>query len=240
MVPSGLLDRRLLEAENRVLGYMLQTWEVSNLAFGYMATIMTNCIANKFYNYFQTSVCKYLVWHSSSNWGLGIWKCYFTFYCTLTTNNKYCSKVIHFLQLERFFLGLQWGEFFATPSTDSTRFVFGHVVLMLSLDCVLYMLIALYLEKVFPGSYGTPHKWYFPFQKKFWCPIKEAHCKFINFCFTFINLSHFLKLILYCLYSILIKYRGFNFYFFQCITSCVQKLSLTYLMHISIVFFNIM
>ncbi|KAJ0177200.1 hypothetical protein K1T71_007209 [Dendrolimus kikuchii] len=71
--------------------------------------------------------------------------------------------------------GLQWGEFFSSPSTESTRFVFGHVILMLSLDCVLYMLIALYLEQVLPGPYGTPRKWYFPFQKSYWFQSKTAH-----------------------------------------------------------------
>ncbi|KAF9424045.1 hypothetical protein HW555_000754 [Spodoptera exigua] len=66
--------------------------------------------------------------------------------------------------------GLQWGEFMASPGTESARFVFGHVVIMLVVDCVLYMLITLYLEQVLPGPFGTPKRWYFPFQLRFWFP----------------------------------------------------------------------
>ncbi|KAJ8730119.1 hypothetical protein PYW07_017157 [Mythimna separata] len=66
--------------------------------------------------------------------------------------------------------GLQWGDFMSSPETETTRFVFGHVVLMLVVDCVLYMLVTLYLEQVLPGPYGTPKPWYFPFQIRFWCP----------------------------------------------------------------------
>ncbi|XP_075973498.1 phospholipid-transporting ATPase ABCA3-like isoform X2 [Anticarsia gemmatalis] len=66
--------------------------------------------------------------------------------------------------------GLQWGQFMASPTTETSRFVFGHVVIMLVVDCVLYMLIALYLEQVMPGPFGAPKPWYFPFQAKFWCP----------------------------------------------------------------------
>ncbi|KAG6447126.1 ATP-binding cassette sub-family A member 2 [Manduca sexta] len=68
--------------------------------------------------------------------------------------------------------GLQWGEFMQSPTTDSNRFVFGHVIIMMSVNCVLYMLIALYLEQVLPGSFGMPQKWYFPIQKSFWFPKK--------------------------------------------------------------------
>ncbi|CAH2037508.1 unnamed protein product, partial [Iphiclides podalirius] len=66
--------------------------------------------------------------------------------------------------------GMQWGEFFASNTVDSTRFMFGHVVVMLVVDCILYMLIALYLEQVLPGYYGVPKPWYFLFQRDFWFP----------------------------------------------------------------------
>ncbi|VVD02003.1 unnamed protein product, partial [Leptidea sinapis] len=48
----------------------------------------------------------------------------------------------------------------------------GHVVLMLILDTILYMSIAMYVEKIRPGMYGVPLPWYFPFTKKFWMPNK--------------------------------------------------------------------
>ncbi|XP_035432453.1 phospholipid-transporting ATPase ABCA1 [Spodoptera frugiperda] len=66
--------------------------------------------------------------------------------------------------------GLQWGDFMSAPGTDSNRFVFGHVVIMLVVDCFVYMLVTLYFEQVMPGPFGTPKRWYFPFQLRFWFP----------------------------------------------------------------------
>ncbi|XP_050667150.1 phospholipid-transporting ATPase ABCA3-like [Leptidea sinapis] len=66
--------------------------------------------------------------------------------------------------------GMNWGNFFSTHTLDADRLLFGHVVLLLCLDCVLYMLVALYLEQILPGTWGTPKPWYFIFQKSFWCP----------------------------------------------------------------------
>ncbi|GBP54696.1 ATP-binding cassette sub-family A member 3 [Eumeta japonica] len=68
--------------------------------------------------------------------------------------------------------GMQWGHFMDAPSTD-VQFVFGHVVIMLAVNCVIYMLIALYLEQVLPGAYGVAHPWYFPVQRSFWFPDKS-------------------------------------------------------------------
>lgn len=66
-------------------------------------------------------------------------------------------------------VGMQWGEFMTSPVTDTARLLFGDVIIMLVVDCVVYMLIALYLEQVLPGPYGTPKPWYFLFQRQFWC-----------------------------------------------------------------------
>lgn len=41
-------------------------------------------------------------------------------------------------------------------------------MMMLILDTFIYMLIALYVEAIFPGEYGLPRVWYFPFTLKFW------------------------------------------------------------------------
>lgn len=52
----------------------------------------------------------------------------------------------------------------------------GHLLFMLIFDSILYMIIALYVEKVYPGDYGIPLPWYFPFQKSFWLGEKpKAH-----------------------------------------------------------------
>ncbi len=34
---------------------------------------------------------------------------------------------------------------------------------MLGIDAVLYLVLALYIEAVFPGEFGVPQPWYFPF-----------------------------------------------------------------------------
>lgn len=60
----------------------------------------------------------------------------------------------------------------SSPSTDTTRFLFGHVIIMFVVDSAIYMLVALYLEQVLPGPLGTPQPWYFPFRLDFWCQSK--------------------------------------------------------------------
>ncbi|KPJ02763.1 ATP-binding cassette sub-family A member 3 [Papilio xuthus] len=72
--------------------------------------------------------------------------------------------------------GLQWNEFFTSISYHD-QFQPGHVVLMLILDTILYMLIAMYVEKIRPGLYGVPLPWYFPLTKSFWFPNKKKSAK---------------------------------------------------------------
>ncbi|XP_037937487.1 ATP-binding cassette sub-family A member 3-like [Teleopsis dalmanni] len=57
--------------------------------------------------------------------------------------------------------GLQWSNMFSSPSVDDELSV-GLVLVMMSLSCVVYMVICLYLEQVFPGEYGVAKKWNFP------------------------------------------------------------------------------
>lgn len=65
--------------------------------------------------------------------------------------------------------------------------MFGHVETMLVVNCVLFMLITLYLEQVSPGPFGTPRPWYFPFQSEFWCPDrKSGDYPFLNI-FNFVS-----------------------------------------------------
>ncbi|CAH0579245.1 unnamed protein product [Chrysodeixis includens] len=68
--------------------------------------------------------------------------------------------------------GLQWDEFF-TPVSYHDQLQPGHIALMLVLDTILYMLIAMYVEKIRPGLYGVPLPWYFPVTKSFWRPNKH-------------------------------------------------------------------
>lgn len=50
--------------------------------------------------------------------------------------------------------------------------------MMLIIDSVVYLLIALYVEAVFPGEYGVPHPWYFPLTSNYWCGQSKYTSKF--------------------------------------------------------------
>jgi ATP-binding cassette, subfamily A (ABC1), member 3 len=64
--------------------------------------------------------------------------------------------------------GLQWSNMFRPASIDESLSV-GLVLVMMLIDACIYLLVALYVEKVFPGDFGVAEPWYFPFTTKFWC-----------------------------------------------------------------------
>ena len=57
--------------------------------------------------------------------------------------------------------GIQWENLYRGVSPDDD-FTFGDVLVMLLIDAVIYLLLALYIEAVFPGEFGVPQPWYFP------------------------------------------------------------------------------
>ncbi|KAJ4444283.1 hypothetical protein ANN_06075, partial [Periplaneta americana] len=59
--------------------------------------------------------------------------------------------------------GMQWYTVW-TPVTKDDKLVLGHVMVMLLADAIIYLLIALYVEAIYPGEYGVPKPWYFPFK----------------------------------------------------------------------------
>jgi len=63
--------------------------------------------------------------------------------------------------------GLQWNNIFK-PGLAKDSFSIGSIWIMLILDSFVYMLIALYFEKVMPGDVGVAEKWNFIFKKEFW------------------------------------------------------------------------
>ncbi|XP_052859969.1 phospholipid-transporting ATPase ABCA3-like [Anopheles cruzii] len=64
--------------------------------------------------------------------------------------------------------GLRWSNLFDPVSVDDD-FSVGHTMVMLLVDALIYLVIALYVEKVFPGDFGIAEPWYFPVTKQFWC-----------------------------------------------------------------------
>uniref|UniRef100_A0A1I8IFT6 ABC transporter domain-containing protein n=1 Tax=Macrostomum lignano TaxID=282301 RepID=A0A1I8IFT6_9PLAT len=65
-------------------------------------------------------------------------------------------------------IGIQPDNVAKSPLMDSS-FTFGGVLFMLWVDAFLLMLLTWYIEKVFPGKYGVPKPFYFPFTKSYWC-----------------------------------------------------------------------
>lgn len=70
--------------------------------------------------------------------------------------------------------GIQWANLFQPHSVDTSLSV-GLVMVMLLVASVLYLIIALYVEQIFPGDYGVPKPWYFPVSRSFWCGVRQSH-----------------------------------------------------------------
>ena len=47
---------------------------------------------------------------------------------------------------------------------------------MLMIDTILYAILVWYIEAVYPGSYGLPRPWYFPFQASYWFGHNTRAC----------------------------------------------------------------
>ncbi|GAB1602809.1 ATP-binding cassette sub-family A member 3-like [Argonauta hians] len=72
-------------------------------------------------------------------------------------------------------VGVQWNNISHGSSVDDD-FTFLQVILMLLFDAILYSLLTWYIEAVFPGEYGVPQKWYFPFTKSYWIGTIQTKC----------------------------------------------------------------
>ncbi len=51
--------------------------------------------------------------------------------------------------------GLQWSMFNEPVSVDD-NFTMADVTIMLYVDALIYLLLALYIENIWPGQYGIP------------------------------------------------------------------------------------
>ncbi|KAB0796417.1 hypothetical protein PPYR_10478 [Photinus pyralis] len=64
--------------------------------------------------------------------------------------------------------GVHWDNIWETTSPDDTL-TLGLVLIMLMVDTILYFLITIYIEAVFPGDFGVGEAWNFPFTAAYWC-----------------------------------------------------------------------
>ncbi|KAL0278552.1 UNVERIFIED_CONTAM: hypothetical protein PYX00_000345 [Menopon gallinae] len=71
------------------------------------------------------------------------------------------------LMFESAGVGSQWDNFAKSASPDDGMSMLL-VIAMMWLDCLIYLCLALYIENVFPGKYGTPLPYYYPFQRSYW------------------------------------------------------------------------
>ena len=49
------------------------------------------------------------------------------------------------------------------PFSVDDDLTFLHILMMFVVDIAFYSLVCWYVEAVFPGDYGVPQPWYFPF-----------------------------------------------------------------------------
>ncbi|XP_033117050.1 phospholipid-transporting ATPase ABCA1-like isoform X2 [Anneissia japonica] len=64
--------------------------------------------------------------------------------------------------------GVQWSNIAKSPVTGDNGFGFLQSIIMMWVDTVIYLILVWYIEAVFPGQYGMPRDWYFPFTKSYW------------------------------------------------------------------------
>ncbi|CAF3930645.1 unnamed protein product, partial [Didymodactylos carnosus] len=70
-------------------------------------------------------------------------------------------------QWEQRVVGIQWDNINKgiKPGDD---FSFLYCMIMMLFDSIIYMFFTWYIENVFPGEFGIPKPWYFPFTKTYW------------------------------------------------------------------------
>ncbi|XP_042225445.1 phospholipid-transporting ATPase ABCA3-like [Homarus americanus] len=79
--------------------------------------------------------------------------------------------------------GIQWDLLFTGVSPDDS-FTLGHVFGMFILDIIIFLLLTWYIEAVWPGEFGVPKPWYFPFMSSYWLGrnSEDWHQSIINPC----------------------------------------------------------
>ncbi|XP_040913792.1 ATP-binding cassette sub-family A member 12 [Toxotes jaculatrix] len=66
--------------------------------------------------------------------------------------------------------GIHWSNSYTSPIADDTA-SFGWLCWLMLIDSILYFIIGAYIRMVFPGKYGIPAPWYFPFKASFWADL---------------------------------------------------------------------
>nr|XP_036672613.1 ATP-binding cassette sub-family A member 2 isoform X3 [Drosophila suzukii] len=66
-------------------------------------------------------------------------------------------------------VGVQWHTMAKTASYGHKLSIVAYMLIMFAVSWI-EMIICLYIEGVRPGEFGVPQAWYYPCQKRYWCP----------------------------------------------------------------------
>ncbi|CAF3876784.1 unnamed protein product [Rotaria sp. Silwood2] len=75
--------------------------------------------------------------------------------------------------------GIQWSMFNEAVSIDD-NFTMADVIIMLYVDAVIYLLLALYIENIWPGEYGIPKGVLYPFKLSYWRGSTKSRIHHVN------------------------------------------------------------
>uniref|UniRef100_A0AAX7VHF3 P-type phospholipid transporter n=1 Tax=Astatotilapia calliptera TaxID=8154 RepID=A0AAX7VHF3_ASTCA len=79
----------------------------------------------------------------------------------------------YFALFEEQGVGIQWKNLVSSP-LEEDDFSLRTAIIIMYFDSFLYGVLTWYLEAVFPGQYGIPRPWYFPFTKSYWVGEKDG------------------------------------------------------------------
>lgn len=107
---------------------------------------------------------------------------------------------IEYIFLKNFFqlnsgTGLQWSMFNEPASVDD-NFTMADVITILYIDALIYLILALYIENIWPGQYGIPkyrikkrfdyvylfkfRSFFYPFTLDYWRGYSKANSDYVN------------------------------------------------------------
>ena len=86
-------------------------------------------------------------------------------------------------------VGLRWDNIY-DPATVDDDLTFSMVLAMFIVDTIFYWLVMWYVEAVFPGEYGIPQKFYFPFQPSYWFGNRRSSGKRFEETFPLLQGTH--------------------------------------------------
>uniref|UniRef100_A0A671TWL4 P-type phospholipid transporter n=1 Tax=Sparus aurata TaxID=8175 RepID=A0A671TWL4_SPAAU len=82
----------------------------------------------------------------------------------------------YFALFEEQGVGIQWKNLVSSP-LEEDDFSLRTAIAMMYLDSFVYGVLTWYIEAVFPGQYGIPRPWYFPFTKSYWLGETDTKSK---------------------------------------------------------------